>query len=111
KRNIIKCPICGRYYELYPDDSDPGCPYCAARIPVFTGNIMKYYAMTYSDEILNAIYGSGAYYFKTGDYFSLTVSNRTKTLGTRLLAPFIHGAPDINIHVECGGTIRDEVNR
>ena len=28
KRNLTQCSTCGKYYELYPDNSDPGCPYC-----------------------------------------------------------------------------------
>ena len=42
KRNLTRCSICNRYYELYPDDTDPGCPYCLSLTPIFTGNVLEY---------------------------------------------------------------------
>lgn len=109
RRNIVQCPVCHRYYELYPDDTDPGCPYCKARVPVFTGKVLKYYSETYSNVIMDEIYGaSGAYYFEQGDYFSISVTNRIDTIGTKILKIFFPMAPKITIHVEQGGEIRNE---
>jgi hypothetical protein len=109
KRNLKRCEKCGRYYELYPDGTDPGCPYCRALIPVFTGNILKYYAMNYSKEILRELYeGNGTYYFKEGDYFSINVINKNETFAARLIRNFIPNAPLTDIKAEYGGTIRDE---
>jgi len=109
KRKLVRCGKCGKYYELYPDGSNPGCPFCTALIPVFTGNVLKYYAKTYSDEILKKLYkGAGTYYFKAEDYFSIDLSNRSKTLGTRVFGMIIPGIPQTSIHVEYGGVIRDE---
>ncbi len=109
KRNLKQCDVCGRYYELYPDDTDPGCPFCKALIPIFTGNVLKYYAKTYSDEILKELYsGSGTYYFKTGDYLAIDVVNRSETFGMKLLGIIFPNKMEESIHVEYGGVIRDE---
>ena len=106
RRNLVRCGICGKYYELYPDGSDPGCPFCAALIPVFTGKVLKYYAKTYSAEILEELYeGTGTYYFSEGDYLSIDVCNLSETIGTKLLIPNISVS---SIHIEYGGDIRDE---
>lgn len=111
KRNIMQCPVCNHWYELYPDGTDPGCPYCKARTPIFTGNLLKYYANIYSDEILKEIYeGSGSYSFKAGDYFSVNVSNRNETLGTKILGLILRDVPKTSIHVEYGGIVREDAN-
>jgi hypothetical protein len=109
KRNLVQCGNCGRFYELYPDGSDPGCPFCAALIPVFTGNVMKYYKQYYTEDILKEVYeGSGVYYFKPGDYFNIDVSNQSKTLGMRLLSIAIPNISETSIKVSYGGSVRDE---
>lgn len=111
KRNLKKCTVCGKYYELYPDGTDPGCPYCAAKIPIFTGSILKYYATTYSSKILDELYnGNGIYYFNTGDYFSIKVTNKSTTLGTRFMNFIVHNMPAINIQIEKGAPIRNGFN-
>jgi Zn finger protein HypA/HybF involved in hydrogenase expression len=112
KRNLVECSQCRRFYELLPDDTDPGCPYCAALIPVFTGNVMKYYTKYSTEDILKDLYeGSGIYYFKRGDFFQIDIKNRNKTMGTRFLNAFLPVVNDISIQVKYGGAIRDEVNR
>lgn len=109
KRNIVQCQVCHHYYELYPDDTDPGCPYCKARSPVFTGNVLKYYSDTYSDEILKELYEElETYCFRAGDYFSVSVTNKSKTLGTKVLGFVIHGVPRTSIYVEKGGTVGED---
>lgn len=106
KRNLTQCPVCGHFYELYPDGSDPGCPYCKARTPVFTGDVLKYFSATYAGRIIKKLYdGSGIYYFNRGDYFSIKISNKNKTFGTRALSSIIHGVPLISLHAEDGGPI------
>ncbi|MHB8127497.1 MAG: hypothetical protein ACYDEX_00660, partial [Mobilitalea sp.] len=47
KRNLTLCGVCTRYYELYPDGSDPGCPWCQSRTPIFTGNVLEYFDKNY----------------------------------------------------------------
>jgi len=76
--------------------------------PVFTGNVLKYYAKFYSFEILGELYeGSGTYYFNDGDYFSIDISNRSETLGTKLLRMINTNIPDTCIQVKYGGSIRN----
>ncbi len=109
KRNLKRCDVCGKYYELYPDGSDPGCPFCAALIPIFTGKVLKYYEKFYANEILKELYeGSGTYYFRAGDYLNIEISNKSATLGTKLLGFTLPNLPQTSIHVEYGGFIRDE---
>lgn len=76
-RNKGQCNKCFLYYDLYMDNKDPGCPYCRARVPIFTGHIMKYYRDIHEDEILKKLYeGEGIYYFNRGDNFEVyTESN------------------------------------
>jgi glutaredoxin len=107
KKNIVKCIVCGRYYELFPDDTDPGCPYCAARTPVFTGNIMEYYDRKYTDDILKELYhGSEIYYFARDDYFIIKLQNSSRSLGGKLTAAFYQSLADGNIRTQDGGYIR-----
>ncbi|HKL80302.1 MAG TPA: hypothetical protein VJ888_07690 [Mobilitalea sp.] len=76
-RNRKPCDVCGLYYNLYMDDTDPGCPYCKAKVPVFTGYVLKYTAATFDDEILTELYeGAGTYYFRRGDEFTVSADSR-----------------------------------
>ncbi|MDF2590220.1 MAG: hypothetical protein K0S41_4063 [Anaerocolumna sp.] len=108
KRKLKKCDICGRYYELFPDDTDPGCPYCAALIPVFTGNVLKYFTIIEKNEILTEVYEeSGIYYFDQGDYITIKVMNKSDTLATKFINISMPSIPKTSIHVEQEGIIRD----
>lgn len=62
----------------------------------------------YTDDILDKLYKDGKYVFKKGDYITVTVKNRNKTLASRLTAS-IGLAYDNDIIVTYGGLIRDEV--
>lgn len=109
KRNLVLCPECNKYYELYPDDSDPGCPYCASKTPIFTGNVMEYYTMRYTEDVLKEIYeGSGTYYFINGDYLTIKVKNSSSSVGSRLLAHIYKGFGESNINIADGGYIRED---
>lgn len=108
KKNIILCLICGRYYELYPDDTDPGCPFCAALTPIFSGNVMKYYDEKYTAEIEKELFeGSGIYYFTKEDYFLISICNNSRSLGGKLTAFIYKFLADGNIQMEYGGYIRE----
>lgn len=110
KRNITLCEVCGRYYELYPDDTSPGCPYCAARTPIFTGNIMEYYKTIQEEDILKVLYeGKGTYYFSNPDYLMLTVRNKGSSWGRRLLRNLYPNLGTEYILINYGGYIREEV--
>lgn len=113
KRNIVLCQVCRRYYELYPDDSDPGCPFCKAKTPVFTGNVLKYDNRKYLDDILKQLYeGGGIYYFSKKDYLIIDVKNKEGSVGSKLLN-YLYKSLDksldkSNIHVISNGSIRND---
>lgn len=108
KRNLTKCTVCGRFYELHPDDSDPGCPYCAARTPIFTGNILHYKKEEYTNDILKELYdGEGIYYFNRGDFFKVTLMNSSRSLGGRMTAALYKDMADETIRIEYSGVIRE----
>lgn len=107
KRNVKQCNVCFRYYELHPDNSDPGCPYCASLIPVFTGNVMEYYSIKTTEEILKELYdGRGKYYFTRGDYLKIDVKNRTFTNAMNMLKTLYSSDP-YKILLTYGNKIRD----
>lgn len=112
KRNLMLCPICNKYYELYPDNTDPGCPYCAALTPIFTGNILEYENKYYERDILNEIYdGNEVYYFSNKDYLLMTINNRTSSWGRGLLKKIFKSMGNEYIYVVDGGYIREEVQK
>ncbi len=90
----VLCTICGNYYSLYPDGTDPGCPYCLMKIPVFTGEAMKYDEKTYTEQILDSLYQKGIYYFDKGDIFTVSVKNKSSGMGRKLLQKFIPSLSD-----------------
>ncbi|MGB4658235.1 MAG: hypothetical protein WBI07_03525, partial [Mobilitalea sp.] len=109
RRNMMLCSICRRYYELYPDDSDPGCPYCAARTPIFTGNVLEYNSKTYAKEILKELYeGSGIYYFALNDHLSIKIESSKGSFGSRLVSFLFKGFNEKNIHITDGRYIRED---
>lgn len=100
KRKVRRCTICGRYYELYPDGTDPGCPYCQALIPVFTGNVMHYYTEYTTEEIMDVINAKGSYPLSQGDEITISVHNTSQTLASKLLSLFgLHGTEKIKAWV------------
>ena len=112
KRNLKLCPMCNRYYELYPDNSDPGCPFCAARTPIFTGNILEYEKKYFERDILKEIYdGNEVYYFSDKDYLLMTVKNRTNGWGRGLIKNIFKSLGNEYINVVDGGYIREEVQK
>lgn len=63
----------------------------------------------YEDEILSAIFDTdGIYKFEAGDYFSITVRNRTRTYSQKMNQLFLHTSPKYAIIATYGGTIRNE---
>ncbi len=109
KRNLKLCPVCHRHYELHPDDSDPGCPWCAARTPIFTGNVMRYDRKKYTKDILEALYeGDGIYRFTNEDFLKISIKSKRGSTGTRLIsAIYINNNLD-TIHVIKGGYVRED---
>ena len=80
-----------------------------------SGNFLEdnyiYYVNTYQDKILETLDKGEDYKFSQGDYISITVVNRTKTIATRLMELFYSSdVPDEQILVTYGGMIRDEMD-
>ena len=72
----------------------------------------SYYYNTYEEAIFEAFDRGEDYYFNQGDYISVKVVNRNKTLAVRIMEAFYKwDIPDQQILVTYGGMIRDdEVN-
>lgn len=84
-RATMTCDICGYIYELYPDGTNPGCPRCIQKTPVFTGNILEYDYLKNTEEILEELYAKGKYSFNVDDVFSIAVSNKSTNVARQLL--------------------------
>lgn len=109
KRNLTLCSICGRYYELYPDGSNPGCPYCISLTPIFTGNVMDYYDENYADNILKELYeGNGVYYLSDRDYLQLRLYDLKKSWGGNLITFIFNNLGENNMRVIYGGYVRED---
>lgn len=88
------CDICGYLYNLYPDGTDPGCPRCISKIPVFTGNILEYEETEYTDRILEELFLNEKYEFNKQDLFTISIQNKTNLSARMLLQKFIPGLSD-----------------
>ena len=74
--NEIICPN-GHIYHSNTDGSDPGCPYCHTGEDV---SKIAYFDITYTSKILDTIYLEGRYYFTKGNYVSIIVIKKYKSL-------------------------------
>lgn len=108
KRNLMKCSECGNYYELYPDDTDPGCPYCEAKMPVFTGHVLKYDSKTYCNEIMQKVIDEGIYYFSDDDYISININGEDSGWVNMLLRLFSKSSSVNKIRYNYGGYVRGD---
>lgn len=79
------CDICSYEYNLYPDGTNPGCPRCISKTPVFTGNVLDYEDVFYTDTILEKLYKDRVYKFDKNDTFTVIVKNRSTTLARNIL--------------------------
>ena len=80
----ITCPK-GHVYHKNSDGTDPGCPFCNKGED--TGKVI-YFDITYTGEILDSIYSSGAYHFNKGNYITIIVTKKDKSLLYRLQDTF-----------------------
>lgn len=108
KRGMVQCPTCHKFYELYPDDTDPGCPYCKAKTPVFTGNIMTYKNETFDTDIINALTEKGICYFSKDDYISIKITEKEGDWGERVRKSLGLGTKTPLIFFEYGGCVKDD---
>jgi hypothetical protein len=108
KRNLTQCSVCYRFYELYPDGSDPGCPFCKSLTPIFTGNVMDYHLDSYTNDILRELYEkSGIYYFTDRDYLLITVEDIKGSWGRKILSYIHENLKESSIQTIYGGYIRE----
>lgn len=91
----MTCDICGYVYDLYPDGTDPGCPRCITKIPVFTGNVLEYEEEDYTETILEKLFNDEIYEFNKDDRFIITIQNKSMNAGRNLLRKFMPGLTDI----------------
>ena len=94
------CDICGYEYNLYPDGTNPGCPRCIQKIPVFTGNVMVYEHINHTEEILDILYKKKKYIFNLDDVFSVSVHNKSSSISRRLLRWIYPSISDKWLHIE-----------
>ncbi len=81
----IICPN-GHIYYRNEDGSDPGCPYCNKKDSKET---VLYYDITYLEEILDTIYNRNTYYFQSGNYITIKVVKKDKSLLTKVQNMFL----------------------
>ena len=82
--DALTCPN-GHVYYKNQDGTDPGCPFCYE-----DENVSKilYYDITYTSEILDKVYNIGIYNFSQGNYISVILTKRDKSLMYRLQNTF-----------------------
>jgi hypothetical protein len=81
----MTCDICGFIYDLYPDGTNPGCPRCISKTPVFTGNVLEYDVINYTEEILDKLYQDGIYKLSIDNNFTVSVKNKSSSLARNIL--------------------------
>jgi hypothetical protein len=81
----ITCPN-GHIYYLNEDGSDPGCPYCSVSNNLDT---VLYFDITYINEILEKVYADGIYYFQSGNYITIHVYKKNKSILDRMQNMFL----------------------
>ncbi len=90
----ITCDVCGFLYDLYPDGTNPGCPRCISKIPVFTGNVLRYDAEEYTDEILERMYENGSYDLSMDNTFRVRLKNKSPNLARSILQKIYPSLPE-----------------
>ncbi len=107
-RAKMTCDICGFVYELYPDFTNPGCPKCISKTPVFTGNIFEYNSVNYTEAILNDLYEDGIYEFNKDDAIIIKVENKSSNLARNLLRSIYPNMTKRWLHIESAETIQSK---
>ncbi len=82
--DTIICPN-GHVYHKNADGTDPGCPFCP--MSEETGKVI-YFDITYTTEILDIVYSMGEYHFQEGNYISIIITKKDKSLLYRLQKTF-----------------------
>ncbi len=102
------CDICGYVYDLSPDGSNPGCPMCISKTPVFTGNVLTYDNTDYTDVILDDLYEDGIYYCGLGDTFGVVIKNRKSTPARNILRKVFTSLPEQGLHIKQSVSIKEK---
>jgi len=86
-------------------------------ITSFQHDYSFHYMVTYTDEIKETLFpeppttGENRYYLSKGDYFNVSVSNRTRTIAAKVQEMLIMAdLPTKRIIINYGGMVRDENN-
>jgi hypothetical protein len=103
----MTCDICGYVYDLNPDGSNPGCPMCISKTPVFTGNVLTYDNIDYTDAILEDLYEDGIYFCGLGDTFEVEVKNRKSTPARNILRKVFISLPEQWLHIKQSVSIKE----
>lgn len=105
----VNCSVCGYEYQLYPDDTDPGCSKCLAAVPEFTGNVLRYKETVSYGEILDELYyGDGICYFSRGDRFEIELWKNSDNMSGIALGRIFHAEMPKELVAMYGVKIRDE---
>jgi rubrerythrin len=80
-KNLVTCPV-GHVYYLNEDGSDPGCPICASISS--REDAIFYFDITYTEDILTKLFADGIYYLNPGDYVTLTIKVKGKSLRSKI---------------------------
>jgi hypothetical protein len=82
----VTCPK-GHLYYLDENGTDPGCPFCKLDDSIST---VYYYDITYSSDILDKVYSTGIYYFPKGNFITIRLIKRDKSLSYKLQRMFFN---------------------
>jgi len=77
--NTLSSVICpnGHVYYLDEDGTDPGCPYCRLE---GSHSTVRYYDIKYTSEILDELYENGVYRFDKGNFITIRLIKRDKSV-------------------------------
>ncbi len=108
---IVLCKECGNSYARNPDGSDPGCPYCYALIPYFTGETLVYETYISEPEIMADLYDEDEICHLTkGDILTISVVDRGGSLSSSVLSilPIQNTAELMNPSVSYTAVVRKD---
>ncbi len=103
----MPCDICGYVYDLNPDGTNPGCPRCISKTPVFTGNILSYENIDYTEDILDDLYEDGIYSCGVNDNFSVKIRNRNSSIARNILRKIYGSIPEQWLTIKQSVSIKD----
>lgn len=102
--DIVVCPN-GHFYELNPDGSDPGCPYCSGAKSAEDARGEHYADMIYTTQIVSELYNLGSCKLSEGDTFTITVTQLSDSTAHKLGKLFL--TTRINRTYFTSGTVID----